>query len=103
MENTDKEFAQAMRVTALVSFLVGTALFLSCLQWGGWLMSLGLAFLVVATLVNLPLFSITLSMGIKARDKNLVLSAALLLLNVPVMSFYVWLVLAKSASADLFN
>ena len=82
-------FARAMRILAMATFVIGTLIFLLCYFIGGVFLTIGFGYAVVAGLVNLPLFSITLSMGIKQRNKNLLASAALLLLNAPAMFVYI--------------
>jgi hypothetical protein len=90
MDNTDQMFARAMRILALVTFLSATAIFMLCYFFAGKFLLLGLGFVVVAALVNLSLFSITLSMGIKQRNKDLLYSAAALIMNAPVIAVYIW-------------
>lgn len=90
MDNTDEQFARGMRITALVTFLTGTVIFAAYYFFGGWLLLLGYGFIVVAALVNLSLFSIGLSEGLKNRNRSLLFSAAIMLINLPVLVFYVW-------------
>lgn len=92
MENTDQMFARAMRILALATFLLGTIIFLLCFFFSGGFLLLGLGYITVAGIINLALFSITLSMGIKQRNINLLLSALVLILNAPVATVYIWLV-----------
>lgn len=91
MENTDQMFARAMRILALGTFLIGTIIFLLCYFFREKFLALGLGYVVVAGIINLSLFGITLSMGIKQRNGNLMLSSFMIFLNAPVIGFYIWL------------
>ena len=82
-----------MRVLALVTFLVGTAIFMAWYYLGNKVLLIGYGYIVVAFLVNSSLAIVGLAAGIKDRHRKLLLSVAIMLLNVPVMIFYTWLVL----------
>jgi hypothetical protein len=96
MDNTNDQLAQSLRVTALVTFLLGTAIFLACCFISDKFLWLGYGYIVVAGLVNLSLFSVALGEGIRSKSRKVMLSAGVLLLNIPAMLFYVWLWLVLS-------
>jgi hypothetical protein len=96
MENTNEQFARGMRAIALATFLIGTALFAAWYFIGGKMIFVGFGYTVVALLINITLAIVGISESIKERNRNLALSASMLLMNVPAMLFYIWLALNRS-------
>lgn len=84
-------FARAMRIQALAAFLIGSLVFAANYFFGGVFLLIGYGYILVAGMVNLILFAITLSTGIRNRHSGLLISAGIMLLNIPAMLVYVWL------------
>jgi len=90
MEDTNRKFARGMRAVALGTFLIGTALLTAYYFIGDKVLMVGYTYLVVALFVDVPFALIGLSDAIRYRDRTLLLSVGMLLLNIPAMLFYVW-------------
>lgn len=81
------------RQTALISFLLGTAIFgLYFLTSSFGLLFLGYGFIVLTGIVNLGILSSILVKANKDKDNRtkLLATSGLMLLNIPIMLFYCW-------------
>jgi hypothetical protein len=94
MEDTNEKFGNGLRVTTLVTFLIGAALFTGCYFFRGKFLMAGLGFIVVAFIINMSLASIGISDGSKSRDRKLLWSGILMMTNILAMTFVAWCVFA---------
>jgi hypothetical protein len=92
MEDTNEKFGKGLRVTTLVTFLIGACLFTGCYFIRGKFLLAGLGFIVLAFIINVAMASIGISEGSKSRDRKLLWSGILMLINVVVMCGVAWFV-----------
>lgn len=90
-----------MRIVALVTFLIGTAIFAAYCYFGDKMLFAGLGYIVVALMVNIPMALAGIGEAIESRDYKMLLSVGIVLLNVPAMLFYAWLALALMDTARI--
>lgn len=91
---TSKQHLKLGRLTALITFLLGTAIF-GCyfLTSASELLFLGYLFIVLAGLINI---GVLISILIRAKEDNAVkknsfTTSAIMLVNIPTMIFYCWI------------
>lgn len=90
---TTEKYIKLGRLTALISFLLGTVIFgLYYMTSSGLLLFGGYGFIILAGLFNLGLISIIFSKSTQDNDnrKKLRTTCGLMLLNIPVMILYLW-------------
>ena len=90
---TASRISYKARIISLISFLLGTGLFvLNYFSERSSLLFLGLAFIIIAGLINLIYFILVVSQIQKAIDKrkSLYVTCGLMLLNIPIMLLYCW-------------
>lgn len=90
---TTQQYIKIGRQTALISFLLGTAIFVLYFLTSSFeLLSLGCGFIVLTSFLNLGMLILILVKANhdKYNRKKLFVTCRLMLLNIPVMLFYVW-------------
>ncbi len=91
-EDIGTKYVRWARQTAIITFLLGTAIFLLYLITGSYyFLFLGYAYIAFAALVNLAVAAITTIRAIRTRDWELFKNTLLIFLNVPVMFLYVFI------------
>ncbi|WP_445908593.1 hypothetical protein [Yeosuana sp.] len=89
---TEKHIVLGKR-TALISFIIGTAIFGIYFLTSSWqLLFVGYGFIIIAGIINIIILILTLTKAnsdAKNRNKLLKISG-LMLLNIPVLFIYVW-------------
>ena len=89
-----EKYIKTGKLTALVSFLIGTAIFgLYYLTSSAELLFIGYGFILLTGLINIIILTLVLSAAFKDNKnrKNLLLTSGLMLLNIPVMLVYVFI------------
>jgi hypothetical protein len=90
---TTEQHIKIGRKTALISFLLGTAIFgLYFLTSSSELLFVGYGFIALTGLINLGIFISILLKANKDKENStkLLKTSGLMLLNIPVMLFYCW-------------
>jgi hypothetical protein len=93
---TSEQYIKLGRRTALVSFIVGTSIFgLFILTFADDLLILGYGFIVLTGLINIVVLGLALIRAIidKGERKRLLITCGFMLLNIPVVLFYCWIII----------
>jgi hypothetical protein len=97
-----KSYVQLARTVALFSFVGGSVIFAVHFLWGNKIMFLiGFVYIVAVTLVNLPAAIVVAAAALRTRHRSVLGALLLMLLNIPVMIFYVWLAFAMLDTARI--
>lgn len=88
--NVIDRYSRLARIIAYCSFIIGTAIFIWYYYIGKDVLLVGYAYIIIAALFNLPVAAFLAGMMIKTPDRKAFDSLLLMLLNIPVMIFYVW-------------
>ncbi len=91
---TTEKYIKLGRITALSSFLMGTIIFLIYFFTSlSDLLFVGYAFIFLAFLINLGILGAILLKAKKETEnrKKLLITSAIMLLNIPIMLFYCWI------------
>jgi len=86
-------YIKAGRITALISFLLGTLIFgLYYLTSEGGVLFMGYGYILVAGIINLAALFVILAKAINDNEnrKRLLMTSGLILVNIPVMVLYCW-------------
>ncbi|MFV0541649.1 MAG: hypothetical protein ACK5MZ_10525 [Aestuariibaculum sp.] len=96
-----KHLSEIGKITALLSFVLGTCLFVFYLYFGQRNSSIiiGFYFVIIVVCTNLLLMLILLiaALANKPQRNNLLKTCGIMLLNIPVAALYMYLVLITSS------
>ncbi len=90
---TAPKISHSARIIALISFILGTALFVSYyLTDASSLLFLGLGFIIVGGLINLIYFILLVQQiqKVKVNRERLYFTCGLMLVNIPILLLYCW-------------
>ena len=93
---TTKKYINLGKITALVSFLIGTIIFgLYYFTSDSELLFVGYSFIALVGIINLIILVLILSQSKKDIDnrKKLLRTSRIMLANIPVMILYIWIAL----------
>ncbi len=93
---TSKKYINLGKITALVSFILGTVIFGLYYYTSNWeLLFLGYAFIALVGIINLIVFILIYSQSKKDlhNRKKLLRTSRTMLANIPIMVLYIWIAL----------
>jgi len=97
---TSEQYIKLGKRTALVSFILGTVVFgLFILTFAENLFLLGYGFIVLTGLINIVVLVAILIIAIKDKEerKRLLITCGIILLNIPVLLIYCWIIMTLIA------
>lgn len=88
---TKKKAIQLGLTSTIVSFVIGSIIFgLYYLTLFAEILFIGYGFILLATAVNIFLFTILVLKAFKEKDKKIFSVCTIILINIPIMFFYCW-------------